>query len=101
MLADKTYRRRYRLSHDDSNVLVGLLRPKLESNSRMGGLRDRSIPVELQLAMTLRFLVGGSIYELMDGRCVSKTAAYEVFHRVFDALNGCRALDVVWLKARS
>ena len=96
MLADKTFRRRYRLSHDDFNVLVGLLRPKLERNSHMGGLRNGAIPVEFQLAVALRFLAGGSIYELMDGHCVSKAAAYAVFHRVIDALNECRALDVVW-----
>lgn len=96
MLADKTFRQRYRLDYDDFMVLVGLLRPKLERDARMGGLRNGAVPVEFQLAMTLRFLAGGSVYELMDGHCVAKSTAYAVVHRVVDALNRCRALDVVW-----
>lgn len=32
----------------------------------------------------------------MDGHGVAKSTAYAVVHRVADALNACRALDVVW-----
>lgn len=46
MLADKTSRQRYRLEYDDFMVLVGLLRPKLERDARMGGLRNGAVPVE-------------------------------------------------------
>ena len=74
-------------------VLVELLRPSLERYTRMGTLRNGSIPVEYQLAITLRWLADVSIYDGMDGRVIARSTAYALVHRAIKALNACRDLD--------
>lgn len=62
MLADKTFKGRFRMGYDDFMALTELLRPDLQRDEKMGALRNGAVPVEYQLAMTLRWLAGASIY---------------------------------------
>lgn len=96
MLGDGTFKGRFRMGHDDFMVLVDLLREDIERDTRMGELRNGAIPVEYQVAMTLRWLAGASIYEGMDGHVIARSSAYATAHRVIDALNACSALDCKW-----
>ncbi|CAM9564571.1 unnamed protein product, partial [Ectocarpus fasciculatus] len=96
MLGDGTFKGRFRMGHDDFMVLVDLLRADIERDTRMGELRNGAIPVEYQVAMTLRWLAGASIYEGMDGHVIARSTAYATAHRVIDALNACSALDCKW-----
>lgn len=98
MLDDGTFRQRFRMDHAEFQTLVGILRPKLQRNDKMGDLRNGAIPVEFQVAMTLRFLAGGSVFEVMDGNVIAKSTAYALVHRVIDTINQAQGLDCVWPK---
>lgn len=62
----------------------------------MGLLRNGAIPVEYQVAITLRWLAGGSIFECMDGHVIARSTAFQITSRVIDALNACPELDCKW-----
>ncbi|CAB1107655.1 unnamed protein product [Ectocarpus sp. CCAP 1310/34] len=96
MVQDGTFRLRFRMDYTEFALLADMLRPKLERNERMGALRNGVIPVEFQLAMALRFLAGGSVFEVMDGNVIARSTAYAIVHRVIDAINQTRELDCVW-----
>ncbi|CAN0382399.1 unnamed protein product [Hapterophycus canaliculatus] len=59
-------------------------------------LRNGAIPVEYQVAMTLRWLAGGSIHESMDGHVVARSTAYHITSTVIDALNASLELNSKW-----
>ncbi|CAN0179766.1 unnamed protein product, partial [Ectocarpus fasciculatus] len=96
MVEDNTFRRRFRMDYTDFMALADILRPKLQRDEKMGALRNGSIPVEFQLAMTLRFLAGGSVFEVMDSNVIARSTAYAIVHRVIDAINQTRQLDCKW-----
>lgn len=96
MLQDDSFKGRFRMGFDDFNTLVRLLRPALERNKEMGCLRNGTVPVEFQVALTLRWLAGASMYEGMDGHVLARSTAYQVAHRVIRAVNACNALDCKW-----
>lgn len=98
MLLDKSFSLRFRMEYDDFKVLVEHLRPALKRNEKMGALRNGTIPVEFQVALTLRWLAGGSIYEAMDGHVIARSTAYAIAFRVIRALNACPELDCRWPK---
>ena len=82
MLGDKTFQERFCMENADFMVLVELLRPSLEQDARMGGLRNIAIPVECQLGVTLRWLAGAAIWKGADGHVMAKSTAYAIVHRV-------------------
>lgn len=84
------------MEHTDFIVLVGMLRPKLQRDAKMGALRNGAIPVEYQVARALRWLAGGSVYECMDGHVIARSTAYAVVHDVIDALNEAPELVCAW-----
>ena len=59
----------------------------------MGSLRNGAIPVEIQVALTSRWLAGASMFEEMDGHVLAKSTAYVTAHRVIAAINACSTLD--------
>lgn len=96
MLGDGTFKGRFRMEHDDFMVLVELLRNDLQRDARMGALRNGAVPVEYQVALTLRWLAGASMYEGMDGYVISRSTAYQTAFRVIAAINKCPQLDCKW-----
>lgn len=96
MLGDKTFKDRFRMEHEDFMALVELLRSSLQRDVKMGALRNGAVPVEYQLAVTLRWLAGASIYEGMDGHVIARSTAYAIVHRVIDALNALPSLGCKW-----
>lgn len=96
MLGDGTFKGRFRMDHDDFMVLVDHLRPVLERNATMGALRNGAVPVEYQVALTLRWLSGASMYEGMDGHVIARSTAYQTAFRVIKAINNCTKLDCKW-----
>lgn len=86
------------MGHEDFMVLAGMLRAQLRRDGGMGALRHGVVPVEFQLAITLRYLAGGSMFDVMDNRQIAKNTAMAVIHRVVDALNSCESLRyVLWI----
>ena len=81
MLQDHTFSMRFRMGYDGFMALVDLLRPALKRDEEMGLLRNGTIPVEYQVAMTLRLLAGGSIYECMDDHVIGMSTAYYLTSR--------------------
>lgn len=98
MLGDGTFKRRFRMDHEHFVVLVDLVRPALQRNEKMGALRNGAVPVEFQVALTLRWLAGASMYEGMDGHVIARSTAYQISGRVINALNACPELDCRWPK---
>ncbi|CAM9584259.1 unnamed protein product, partial [Ectocarpus sp. 8 AP-2014] len=96
MLGDGTFKGRFRMELDDFMVLVELLREDLQRDARMGALRNGAVPVEYQVALTLRWLAGASMYEGMDGHVISRSTAYQTAFRVIAAINKCPQLDCKW-----
>jgi len=96
MLQDRTFSMRFRMGYDDFMALVDLVRPAVKRDEEMGLLRNGTIPVEYQVAMTLRWLAGGSIYECMDGHVIARSTAYCLTSRVISALNACPELNCKW-----
>eukprot|EP00903_Cladosiphon_okamuranus_P008169 g7868.t1 len=62
----------------------------------MGLLRNGTVPAEYQVAMTLRWLSGGSIYECMDGHVIARSTVYSITSRVIRAMNSCPELNCKW-----
>ncbi|CAM9404269.1 unnamed protein product, partial [Ascophyllum nodosum] len=91
-LGDGTFKGRFRMHHDDFMVLVDHLRPELERNATMGALRNGAVPVEYQVALTLRWLAGASMSEGMDGHVIARSTAYQTALRVIKAINNCTKL---------
>lgn len=96
MLADGTFSGRFRMEYEDFKILVEYLRPALQRDERMGALRNGAIPVEYQVALTLRWLAGASMYEGMDGHVIARSTAYQTAFRVIAALNACPELNCKW-----
>ncbi|CAN0478719.1 unnamed protein product, partial [Ascophyllum nodosum] len=96
MLADRTFRLRFRMEYEDFICLVTWLRPALERDRKMGNLRNGAIPVEYQVAMGVRWLAGASVFELMDCHVIARSTAYAVVRRVINAMNKLSHLDCIW-----
>lgn len=96
MLADGTFSGRFRMPYEDFKVLVEYLRPALQRDEKMGALRNGAIPVEYQVALTLRWLAGASMYEGMDGHVKARSTAYQTAFRAIAALNACPQLNCTW-----
>ena len=76
-------------------VLAGMPRAQLRRDGGMGVLRNGVVPVELQLEITLRYLAGGSMFDVMGNQKIGKSTAIAVIHRFEDALNSCESLRCV------
>eukprot|EP00903_Cladosiphon_okamuranus_P012720 g11892.t1 len=94
MLQDHTFSLRFRTDYVD--FIVDLLRPALKRDDEMGLLRNGSVPADYQVATTLRWLAGGSIYECMDGHVIARSTAYSIASRVIRAMNSCPELNCKW-----
>ncbi|CAM9097321.1 unnamed protein product, partial [Laminaria digitata] len=92
LIDNGTFLERFRMEHEDFMVLVEMLRAELWRDAGMGALRNGAVPVEFQLAITLRYLAGGSMFDVMADREIAKSTAMAVIHRVVDALNSCESL---------
>ena len=64
-LTEREFSQRYRLTKAMFTNLAELIRNMVESTRSMAG-RSKPIAVELQLSMALRFLAGGSVYDIID-----------------------------------
>lgn len=80
-LGDRTFKGRFRMDHADFMVLVEHLRQVLERNAAMGALRNVAVPVEYQVALTLRWLASAS-YVRGYGR-----ACHRQEHRIPDGVS--------------
>ncbi|CAN0151923.1 unnamed protein product [Discosporangium mesarthrocarpum] len=97
MLEDHTFQRPFRMDYPSFKFLYGLLRPKMNRDVEIVNLRNGAVAGEWSLASTLRWLSGGSYFELVDGPTIACSTAYSVLHRTLEAINSCPDLVIVWL----
>ncbi|CAM9587651.1 unnamed protein product [Discosporangium mesarthrocarpum] len=96
MLEDHTFQRRFRMDYPSFKFLYGLVRPNLNRVVEMANLRNGVVAREGALASTLRWLSGGSYFEMMDGPTITSSTAYSVPHRTLEAVDSCPDLAIVW-----
>lgn len=56
--------------------------------------RERALPVWLKVAVTLRYLAGGSHHDIGFGFSIGSSSFYRVVEAVLDAIHACRRLDL-------
>ena len=91
-LNDREFKQRYRLNKTLFTWLVEQLKPILESKRKMSGV-TKPVSVELQLAMTLRFLAGGAVVDIMDNFGVVFSTFFKCFHRTLKAVDKVLKLE--------
>ncbi|CAM9458936.1 unnamed protein product, partial [Discosporangium mesarthrocarpum] len=93
MLEDHTFQRRFRMDYPSFKFLYGLKRLKAEPRCCV---RNGVVAGEWALALTLRWVSGGSYFEMMDGPTIACSMAYSVLHRTLEAINSCPDLAIIW-----
>ncbi|CAN0361243.1 unnamed protein product, partial [Laminaria digitata] len=100
IVKDGSFRLRYRMNHGDFKNLYAMLRTRIE-NEENGGLgRNGTVAGEWALAGTLRWLAGGSIYEVMDGPHIARSTAYAKVQLTLKAILDCNRLRVKFPKKK-
>ena len=86
-LSNKEFRVMYRMDLEAFNALLFKLRQRITSNPKY--LRKAVFPVipELRLALTLRYLAGGSVQDLWLMYGVSRREVYRSIWMTIDAIN--------------
>ena len=77
--AEKSFKRKYRMSVGAFDSLVSVLRPELETDEFMGSKVGGAISVQSQVAMTIRWLSGASYLDLCDVHGVSRSTFYSIW----------------------
>lgn len=90
-LTPKKFRRRFRMDLGCFNQILHRLRPELEKRS-LSHRRGEPILAEHMLAMTLRWLAGGSYIDIEDVYRVSTSNCFKIFWRVVAAI--CKTYDL-------
>ncbi|CAM9641520.1 unnamed protein product [Discosporangium mesarthrocarpum] len=96
MLEDHTFQRRFRMDYPSFKFLYGLLRPTLNRDVEMANLHNGVVVGEWALASTLRWVSGGSYFEMMDGPTIASSMAYSVLDGTLEAINSCPDLAIAW-----
>jgi hypothetical protein len=91
-LTEREFSQRYRLTKAMFTNLAELIRNMVESTRSMAG-RSKPIPVELQLSMALRFLAGGSVYDIVDLHGVAYSSFYRCLWRTLIAIDAALPLS--------
>ena len=91
-LSNKDFRVMYRMDLEAFNALLFKLRQRITSNPKY--LRKAVFPVipELRLALTLRYLAGGSVQDLWLMYGVSRREVYRSIWMTIDAINDLPAV---------
>jgi hypothetical protein len=85
-LTEHEFRKRYRLSKELFADVVRQLTPYVASVRQMVG-SNSPIPIELQLSMTLRYLAGGAVVDIIDLHGVAYSTFYTCLWRTLEALD--------------
>ena len=90
------FRRMYRMDLYTFNDLLERIRFKIETEDVEMAIKSSGSPVcaEIRLAMTLRYLAGGTVWDIRSNFGVSKTEMYRSVWCVIDALNAEFPIDL-------
>ena len=84
------FKQAYRLSRESFHGVVEGIRSQLTTGDRLQAARSSSGPVsppEVRLAVTLRWLAGGSLHDIHRLHKISKEEMYKSIWQVLDAVN--------------
>jgi hypothetical protein len=85
------FRRSHRMSYEDFQVLSATVVPYMEYSKCHRG-RNGPVPLTTALSATLRFLSGGSVYDIMLTHGVSHSTFYNCVWHTLAAINRCPLL---------
>jgi len=85
--------RTYRMTHRTFKTLVSLIRVELNHKAHQSRVPE-PVTVELMVALTLRYLAGGSVLDLKNVYTTNRSWAYKLRDKVIDAILSCDALEV-------
>ena len=95
-LSDREFLRRYKVDKPTFRWLASKLRPYVgtsKNNSHATRSSGSGIPTELCLSMTLRYLAGGHVYDIVDMHGVSVAAFYKQLWITVAAINKTLPLE--------
>ncbi|KAF7996171.1 hypothetical protein HCN44_000865, partial [Aphidius gifuensis] len=86
-LTPQQFEKRFRLSHEDINMLVERIGEDLLHDDQ----RNEQIPPRTQILITLRFLASGAFYKVIgDFAGISKSTVWSIIHRVIHRIASLR-----------
>jgi len=86
-LSERNFRRKYRLRRVTFNTLLGQITRLLEKPRLVGSALGGTIPVVLKLAVTLRFLAGGSYLDIASDHGMSAGSFYAAVWETLEAID--------------
>ena len=97
-LSDYHFRRAYRMTYEQFKDLVSLLSPILEQRRSSTDTRRKVIngviSDDLRVSICLRFLAGGSVYDIALVHGVAPQTVYSIVGQVLEAIMNCPALQI-------
>lgn len=92
-LGPNHFRRSHRMSFEDFQVLADAVSPYMDyANCNRG--RNGPIPLRTALSATLRFMSGGSVYDIMQTHGLSHSSLYNCVWHTILAINRCSILQM-------
>jgi hypothetical protein len=86
--------RHLRMTLQDFNLVLSVIKKRLEVNVRMAKKRGGPILPELCLYATLRYLAGGSYSDIKYFTGISRGSLYRVIWKCMKAIIKCKELDI-------
>ena len=100
LCSENKFRRMYRMDLASFNKLVKLIEHDLYVDRKQSRCRTGVEPAstEVMFAMTIRYLAGGSIYDICANSGVSASAFYPIIYRVMHGICNCKELAMKFPK---
>eukprot|EP00953_Heterococcus_sp_UTEX-ZZ885_P020783 11626-Heterococcus_DN1.PRE.3 len=93
LIQENAFKRYYRMAEETFDLLVATLEPVLTTESpEMAALRNGEVTAESQVALTLRWLAGGSYDDLRLLHGIAKSTFYAMAWRVIGAIVDCKEI---------
>ena len=93
LIHERLFDKTYRMTHRAFKKLVSLIRANLNHKTTHSRVAE-PLSVELMVALTLRYLAGGSVLDLKNVYTLNRSWAYKLRDKVIDAILSCNALEI-------
>lgn len=96
ILGDNYFRRAYRMTYDVFSCLVWKLQPVLDQVNYQYCLVNGAVTPSVRVACAIRYLAGGSVYDVAPLFGLSVAAVYKYVWEVIDAINSLAELAIIY-----
>jgi hypothetical protein len=93
-LGDPNFRKAYRMNKKRFRNLVRILRPYIPTRRRLNRTPNGPISDALRVSITLRYLAGGSVYDISLSHGVAISTVYKIINQVVIAITKCPVLKI-------